>query len=95
MDRGEFEEMGKELDFKEAQTKNAQQTLARVKQELLRRRTDFLKVTQFERLFPEKIKSLRERLTSIKKDILKFNNVDQEQQFLENSIGRKFLEFRI
>ena len=88
LDRGEFEEMGKELDFKEAQTQNAKQTLTRVKQELMRRRADFLKVMQFERVFPEKIKGLRERLTGIKKDLLKFSNVDQEQQFLEKSIGK-------
>lgn len=88
VDRGEFEEMGRELNFKEAQTQNAKQTLVRVKQELLRRRTDFLKVTQFERLFPEKIKSLRERLASIQKDIAQYNNADQEQAFLEGAIGR-------
>lgn len=87
LDRGEFEEMGKELNFKEAQTKNAKQTLVRVKQELVRRRTDFLKVTQFERLFPEKIKGLRERLAGIKKDIAQYNNAEHEQKFLESSIG--------
>lgn len=86
LDRGEFEEMGKELDFKQAQTKNAQHTLARVKQELLRRRTDFLKVTQFERLFPEKIKGLRERLANLKRDLATFENVEQETQFLGGSI---------
>jgi len=90
LDRGEFEEMGKELNFKEAQTENAKQTLVRVKQELVRRRTDFLKVTQFERLFPEKIKALRERLAGIKKDIAQYNNADQEQQYLESSIGTLF-----
>lgn len=88
VDRGEFEEMGRELNFKEAQTQNAKQTLVRVKQELVRRRTDFLKVTQFERLFPEKIKALRERLAGIQKDISQYNNADQEQAFLEEAIGR-------
>lgn len=88
LDRGEFEEMGKELNFKEAQTQNAQKTLSRVKQELMRRRGDFLKVTQYEKMFPEKIRALRERLAGIKADLAKYNNADQEQKFLETSIGK-------
>ena len=79
--------MGKELDFKEAQTQNAQKTLSRVKQELMRRRGDFLKVTQYEKMFPEKIRALRERLEGIKADLAKYENADQEQKFLETSIG--------
>lgn len=87
-DKQEFEEMGNELNFKEVQTENAQITLVRVRQELFRRREDFMKIHQFERLFPQKIKGLRQRLDSIKKEIAQFDNREAEKKFLASNIGK-------
>lgn len=92
LDRHEFEELGKELNFKQNQTQNAERTLARVRQELLRRREDCRKIQQFERVFPQKMANLKEQLEKMREEIRMFDNKEQERQQITQSIGQSIIE---
>ena len=76
----DFEEMGKEINFKRQQAENSEETLIRLQHEHLRRQEELHRVDEIEDTLPERIKQFKAMIESMKNEIVLFDRKDAEKK---------------
>jgi chromosome segregation ATPase len=73
----DYERIRETLSMQNRQTKDAQATLRLVQSQLSNRKNDLDKLENLEQTLPDKLKKLKEQKEHMKKELVKFKNVDE------------------